>query len=318
MLGLDYSAGRPTGAQIKAAGYDFVVRYVGTPGRAKNITAAEYRDLTAAGVAVALVYENRAGDALAGRAAGQSAARAARADADSIGFPAGRPIYFACDTDVTSQQQFRAVMEYLRGAGDVLGGPSRVGVYGEYDVTTRARLEGVTAYEWQTVAWSRGMRDKDAELFQRLGYVYVGAMAADVNERGRLDFGQHNYQQEDDDMFTDEDRKQLRFVHDRLAGVTEPDTRFYVTDPVTGQPREVPPGTKDAVPNRLLTALDGDVLRRAVLDADDTPDEIAGAVAARVVPLVEDIAKRVLGADNHAQAAEIVKQFGAALTGGAR
>src|SRR5437879_1703556 len=104
MAGLDYSAGRLTGRQIRDAGYDFVVRYVGTPGRTKNIAPDEYRDLVASGVAVALVYENVAEDALGGRVAGRGAALAARADADNVGFPRDRPIYFAVDWVATGSQ----------------------------------------------------------------------------------------------------------------------------------------------------------------------------------------------------------------------
>ncbi|MGW1678624.1 glycoside hydrolase domain-containing protein [Saccharopolyspora sp. NPDC002376] len=140
--------------QLKSAGFDFVVRYVGTPGRRKNITAAEFRDMTGAGVGVALVFENRAGNALAGRAAGARNARAALEGARSFGWPHDRPIYMAVDQDITTESQMRTVVEYLRGAGDVLG-IERIGVYGEADVVDRAQREGVARWFWQTKAWSR-------------------------------------------------------------------------------------------------------------------------------------------------------------------
>ncbi|MEU5847466.1 glycoside hydrolase domain-containing protein [Saccharopolyspora shandongensis] len=120
MRGLDYSTGPPSPSAAKAAGFDFVMRYVGTPGRWKNITAGEYRDMTGAGVGVALVFENRAGDALADRAAGARNARAALDDARSFGWPDDLPIYFAVDQDMTTESQMRTVVEYMRGAGDVL------------------------------------------------------------------------------------------------------------------------------------------------------------------------------------------------------
>lgn len=210
--GLDYSAARPSGKAIKAAGYNFVIRYVGTPGRTKNITKAEYADLTGAGVGVALVYENKAGDALGGFNAGVTAAVNARNDARSIGFPSSRPIYFAVDQDIVSETQFKTVMQYLRGAQSVMGTAAQTGVYGEYDVVTRARNEGITNYEWQTAAWSKGKRDPNAELFQKVGYVYIGTMAADENDMQKSDYGQHNFNSTGDDL-TSEEHNALLDMH---------------------------------------------------------------------------------------------------------
>lgn len=189
---LDYSAGRPRGAAVRAAGYPGVLRYVGfDPAlRPKCITTAEYTDLTAHGVGVGLVYENAAGDALAGRAAGVIAAQRARHWADLIGFPTDRPIYFACDTDVVTPPQFAAVLEYLRGAGSVLGGPALVGVYGEADVMERAAAAGVAGWFWQTKAWSHGIVSSHAHLLQLVGAVRVDGIDCDRNEIHRPDWGQ--------------------------------------------------------------------------------------------------------------------------------
>jgi hypothetical protein len=188
---LDYSAGRPSGAAVKGAGHDGVIRYVGTPGRTKNITAAEYADMNQQGVGVALVYENHTGDAAGGYAAGQAAARAARADADSIGFPANRPIYFAIDSDQVTSAQFAAVMSYLDGAASVIGHQC-VGVYGEFDVIEQA-VPAHAAYGWQCAAWSKGKHSAKAALYQRIGTVTVGGIGCDVNDILATDWGQHNY-----------------------------------------------------------------------------------------------------------------------------
>jgi hypothetical protein len=187
---LDYSAGRPTAPQVKAAGYVGVVRYVGFPGRTKCITLAEMLDMTAGGVGVALVYEMTAGDALNGRAAGQSAARAAIAHAAALGFPTSRPVYYACDTDVVTPAQFAAVLDYIRGAADIHGSPSRVGVYGEYDVIEKAAAAGVCAWFWQTRAWSGGLLSGRAHLRQEIGQVVVGGIACDRNTILASDWGQ--------------------------------------------------------------------------------------------------------------------------------
>lgn len=190
---LDYSAGHPAAATVIADGYPGIIRYVGfDPAlRPKCIGAAEYADMNRAGVGVALVYEDQAGDALAGRAAGRTAATRARQWADRIGFPAGRPLYLACDTDVVTEAQFVAVLDYLRGAGDVLG-PGLVGVYGEYDVVERAAQAGVAHWFWQTMAWSGGRVSPRNHLRQLVGTTYVGGVACDRNEIRQADWGQHN------------------------------------------------------------------------------------------------------------------------------
>lgn len=194
---LDYSAARLAAATIKAAGHVGVIRYVGTPGRKKNITKAEYEELTRNGVGVALVYENQPGDANGGFSAGVSAARAARADADSIGWPRDRPIHFAIDSDQVTALDFDEVRSYLDGAASVLGnGIERTGVYGEYDVIER-NVGSHARYGWQTVAWSGGRISKKAALFQRLGQIYVGGIQVDVNNILAADWGQHDAQEND-------------------------------------------------------------------------------------------------------------------------
>jgi hypothetical protein len=185
--GLDYSAARLSGAAIKQAGYDFVIRYVGTPGRTKNITAFEYADLTAAGVAVALVYEDQAQDALRGYPAGEAAARAARADADSIGFPADRPIYFAVDW-VATWAEMPAIIDYLSGAAGALG-VGRVGVYG-FQATIQAAMVGRAA-RWFWQCGARSALVPGTHLYQHNNdNTTVSGITCDVNDALAPDFGQ--------------------------------------------------------------------------------------------------------------------------------
>lgn len=200
---LDFSAGVLKAATIKAAGHVGVIRYVGTPGRTKNITKAEYDELNRNGIDVALVYENKAGDANGGFSEGVNAARAARANADAIGWPKDRPIYFAVDSDQVTALDFSEVVAYLDGAASVLGnGIERIGVYGEYDVIER-NVGSHARYGWQTVAWSGGRVSSKAHLFQRLGQIYVGGIQVDVNNILAADWGQQNAQE--DDMPTKEE-----------------------------------------------------------------------------------------------------------------
>lgn len=190
MRGLDYSAGKPGGAAIQRAGFDFVVRYLAYPNaRPKYITRAEAQDLLAHGIGIALVWETTAGRALAGRQAGAADARTAASSAAAVGQPADRPIYFAVDQDVTTSGQMAAVDAYLDGAAGVVG-RGRVGVYGEHDVVEHCLSTGRARFGWQTMAWSRGRRSDRAHLIQELGWVTVGGIQCDENTAKREDFGQ--------------------------------------------------------------------------------------------------------------------------------
>lgn len=195
---LDYSAGKPGAAAIKRAGYIGAVRYIGFPTRTKCTDAGELADFTRHGLGMALVYQDGRGDALGGYSGGVAAAGRAGKHADAIGFPSGRPIYFAVDQDIVTDAQMRAVREYLRGAGSVLG-TGRVGVYGERDVTVAARTQGVASWFWQTRAWSGTpvRLDPERHLYQRPGQIYVGGIQCDVNDVLKADWGQHT---KEDDM----------------------------------------------------------------------------------------------------------------------
>jgi hypothetical protein len=187
---LDYSAGFPGAQAIRGAGYVGAVRYIGFPDRPKCTTSWELADFTNQGLGMALVFENSTTDWRGGYAGGQASGRRARDHANSIGFPADRPIYMAVDQDVVTPGDFNVMTEYLRGAGSSLGGAYVTGVYGEADVIDRARDAGVATWFWQTVAWSRGRRTA-AHLFQHVGTVYVGGVACDVNDVLADDWGQH-------------------------------------------------------------------------------------------------------------------------------
>ncbi|MGH3673654.1 MAG: glycoside hydrolase domain-containing protein [Pseudonocardiaceae bacterium] len=215
MLGLDYAGGRPGGAAIAAAGYGFVCRYLsdggpGLPG--KLLTAAEYADLMAHGVAVVVNWETTADRMKGGRAAGVADADRAGMQTLGVGHPQDRPIYFSADWDATPADQ-AAIDEYLRGAASVIG-PTRVGVYGSYYVCKRC-LDGRTAaWAWQTGAWSGGQRESRAHIYQRIGFASVGGVQCDVNEALIPDFGQHL---QEDDMQPDE-RDALYDIREQMTG----------------------------------------------------------------------------------------------------
>ncbi|MCP2166713.1 DUF1906 domain-containing protein [Goodfellowiella coeruleoviolacea] len=191
--GLDYSTGPPSAAAVRAAGYEFVVRYVSRPGNPKNITAPEFADLTGNGVAVALVFETTAERALSGYAGGAADARTAADQASGVGMPGDRPIYFAVDFDA-QPNQLGVIDDYLRGAASVIGS-RRVGVYGSQLVTRHCLDVGSTHFAWQSAAWrggdgSAGPPDRRVHLFQRRDTVQVDGVSCVVNDSNATDFGQ--------------------------------------------------------------------------------------------------------------------------------
>jgi hypothetical protein len=294
---LDYSAGFPGAASIRGAGYWGAVRYIGFPDRRKCTTADELADFTANGIGMALVHENTVTDWRGGYSAGQPAGQRARNHARSIGFPDHRPIYLAVDQDVVTSGEFGLMVDYLRGAGAAVGGPSLLGVYGEADAIDAARNAGVASYFWQTAAWSRGRRTS-AHLFQHVGTVYVGGVACDVNDVLADDWGQHNYQGDDmgwDDNLKDWDAPQIEapakvwLIAGRKAAGQAADGVAHIQAQVAALTSAVSNG-----------AVSKDEVLAAVREATQQ------TVKNSVLPALQEVVAEALGADNSAQADAIV------------
>jgi glycoside hydrolase-like protein len=185
--GIDYAFGRPSMSALRSAGIRFVCRYL-SHSPSKNLTAAEARKLTDAGIWIVVVWETTAKRALDGRAAGAADARDARDQAHACGMPDGRPVYFAVDWDASSGQQSK-INAYLDGAASVLG-KDRVGIYGGYWPVKRALDGGHAAWAWQTYAWSGGRWDARAQLQQYSNGHTIGGIACDYDRAEKSDYGQ--------------------------------------------------------------------------------------------------------------------------------
>lgn len=185
--GIDYAFGRPAVAELRDAGVRFVCRYM-SHSPSKNLTAAEARELSDAGIWVVVVWETTAQRALDGHAAGIDDAMDAQRQALACGMPSDRPIYFAVDWDATSGQQ-AAINAYLDGAGSVLGW-GRVGIYGGYGPVKRALDAGKAHWAWQTYAWSGGRWDPRAQLQQYSNGHTLGGVGCDYDRATTSDYGQ--------------------------------------------------------------------------------------------------------------------------------
>lgn len=196
MLVFDYSYARPNPQQMRNAGVLGVCRYV-SPQSGKNLSAAERDGLFRAGIAVALVWENAADDALHPEYAADQA-RAAVAQAQALGYPRGAGLYNACDFDVTAGQWNNACRAYYQTwAQAVRAAGYRSGIYGPYDALDWAFRDGSVDLGWQctaSYAWSQGRSATPhprASVNQyRVDTSYAGISDIDLNSTTTADWGQ--------------------------------------------------------------------------------------------------------------------------------
>jgi hypothetical protein len=190
--GVDYADSRPDPACLRRNGKAFVGRYVG--GRqSKRITKAEADALKHAGLKIVTIYEGDAGEMIRGRAAGVTAAQAARSQAAAAGMPSNRPIYFALDVDpaLLTAAQRDQVGPYLDGAASVIG-RDNVGLYANFSMIERL-CPTHAPWGWQTIAWSQGRWSSKAHLQQYTIERSLCGGAVDLNRTSRVDYGQWPY-----------------------------------------------------------------------------------------------------------------------------
>lgn len=181
--GVDWAWGRVNVGQLKRSGVHFACRYL-SHDASKNLSLAEARTLSAAGIRCVVVWETTANRAAAGRLAGDADAREAARQAKGCGMPDGKPIYFAVDFDAAPGQ----VADYFKGVNDVLG-VKRTGVYGGYRVVKGLKDAGLVTYLWQTYAWSGGQLDKRAQLYQYSNGHRMAGVNCDYDKALHADFG---------------------------------------------------------------------------------------------------------------------------------
>lgn len=209
--GADYSGGRPTGAALKAAQFTFVIRYIGLGSSGKRLTAAEYRDLTAAGVTVLLVAELGTGDSWGtssdddyGR--GRANASIALSDARACGVPEDKIFIFApSDAHAASQWQITDTVAYVRGFRDVLG-VSRTGHYGFSETNIAVHNAGVASGFWRCGSQPSTADKAWVNFWQRNvapTTKVVSGVVCDINDL------YHQILQGDDMPITDDDAKKI-------------------------------------------------------------------------------------------------------------
>jgi uncharacterized protein (TIGR02594 family) len=118
----------------------------------KCLTPKEHGKLIAAGLKVAVVFQQRggAGGYLDDFAAtkGTRDANRALALAASISQPEGSAIYFGVDHDFAKTSELDQIERYFREIGAALGGRYRVGVYGSGAVCSRLKAKALAELFW--------------------------------------------------------------------------------------------------------------------------------------------------------------------------
>ena len=178
LKGLDFSFGSGlTAAQIKAAGYSFVGRYL-SGGGSKDDSAAELANYKAAGLGVIHFWETDG--SMPNGPSGAVAAHAAQAELDamaailrdqSLSFA---PVFFAADAAAVADEP-----DYLAATASVIG-KARNGVYGGLATVKAAFDRGLVTYAVQTYAWSGGAWDDRALVRQWQNGVTFGPAQVDL------------------------------------------------------------------------------------------------------------------------------------------
>lgn len=208
----------PPSASIKAAGKSFVMRY------SKNVTAAALAQDRAAGLDTCLFFESTGTDFTGLAGAGAADATLGQAQVNAVGCPTA-VLFFAIDTDTVD---FTGVIEYLHGAASVIGLP-RVGVYGSDAVISAVMAAGAATYYCQTYAWSSGMLNPRAHIYQYQNGAQLAGYTVDLDQTvvSDTDFGQIKWADpppQGDQVFIIKDPSSaLCIVFDGAYGIGLPD-----------------------------------------------------------------------------------------------
>jgi hypothetical protein len=187
--------GTLTGAAVRQAGGSFALRYVGILANPKCIEQPELRDLVSAGVQVGFVFESWEARATEGFDAGVMDARGVAAYMKWLGLSDPPSVFYAVDADVAFEQ----VKPYFEGVNSVRKG----GVYGSDTVVAGCLDNNLVTDAWQTVAWSRGVIEPRARVYQTGEQVVLSnGTKADVNKASG--YGSWAYPMGDDVSWTEE------------------------------------------------------------------------------------------------------------------
>jgi hypothetical protein len=188
----DFSAGRPSGAALVAAGFEGVLCYTGLGSAGKRITGSQYRDYKANNLGVLLVAELHTTDAWEGAndyALAQERARIALADARAQGIPDSVGIACAADAHVSPDPhvgpaQIQDAVRYAAGFASVVG-KGRAGFYGFSETSRAVHAADVVGWHWRCGTEPTAEDKKWVNFWQRNTaptVIWVSGIPCDINE----------------------------------------------------------------------------------------------------------------------------------------
>ncbi len=200
---IDYAAGVPSAASIRAAGHLGAVRYVSQrrPGTeswmvGKPVTLRETVSLAQYGLQTASVYQygrDTTADWLRGAAGALEHAPQAIALHVAAGGPKGRPIYIAIDDNPTRAQYENQIRPYLRAFSAALQAAGyQTGVYGNYHVVEWCTQDGIGEFFWMH-DWGSGGRIHPRTTIHQLPESQqrvIDGVTVDINHVYATDWGQ--------------------------------------------------------------------------------------------------------------------------------
>ena len=212
---IDFAERLVSPQQIKDAGFDGALVYVSElrPGATfdfKPVTREFTDGMRALGLHVVSCYQygkpgwvNSPSDFTRGFDGGVADATTALRLHGAAGGPISAPIFFSVDEPIDSTTWKNVALQWFRGLNSVLG-VERTGIYGGNRELGWAIADGVVGHSttpgfrwaWQTKAWSGGVREPAAVLFQREVVtavdpgVLIDGVHVDVDDVLAADFGQ--------------------------------------------------------------------------------------------------------------------------------
>lgn len=193
---IDYSAGIPSPAAIRAAGHKGVIRYCSdarAKWMAKPMRADEAAAMQAAGLTVVSCYQygkDATSDWHGGFDAGVNHARRGLELHKAAGGPAGRPIYMSIDSNPTRAQFDTQVKPFLQGCESVLG-HGATGIYGNAPTIDWAVAAGLGSFFWLHNWGSEGRVPAATHIHQtRIDKDKVDGVGVDLNSILKADYGQ--------------------------------------------------------------------------------------------------------------------------------
>lgn len=171
-LGVDYAWAKPVPANIAAAGYRFVVRYLSND-VTKNISSAEAAALLAAGLDIGLVWEDGAENAVLGATQGTIDGQKAVALAKPLPHGPGAVIFANVGDFAAAPSQMAAIAAYydafanlVRAAGWTPGG------YGTGWILDQLAASGRKGVWWQNAMDNNGVSGSQVQacsgVYQRV------------------------------------------------------------------------------------------------------------------------------------------------------